>query len=202
MNVTEILSALKRPVGTFPLEAVQAAIADPEAVTQGLLNELEHAIQNADALLKDEEYMGHLFAMHLLAQFREERAYPLIVDFISLDPETVDLLMGDTVTEGLAPILASVCGGDIEPLKQVIEDKNIYEWVRSTTIKTIAILVAKDVITRDVALDYFKSLYSKFPRDHSEEVLWSYLVFYSNELYPDTLYAEIEQAFKDDLIDP
>ncbi|MEL7235449.1 MAG: DUF1186 domain-containing protein, partial [Chloroflexota bacterium] len=161
MNVTEIISAFKRPMGTFPLEAVQAAVADPEAVTQGLLNELKHAIQNPDTLLKDEEYMGHLFAMYLLAQFREERAYPLIVDFISLDPETVDLLLGDTVTEGLAAILASVCGGNIEPLKQVIEDENIYELVRSTTIKTIAILVAKDVIARDVALDYFKSLYSK-----------------------------------------
>ena len=37
------------------------------------------------------DYMAHLYAMFLLAQFRETRAYPLVVRFASLNPDTTTL---------------------------------------------------------------------------------------------------------------
>ena len=57
--------------------------------------------------------MAHIYAMFLLAQFREKRAYPLIVDFFSAPGDIAAEATGDVVTEYLSRILASVCGGDV-----------------------------------------------------------------------------------------
>ena len=43
-------------------------------------------------------YMAHLYAMFLLAQFREARAYPLVVRFASLPGDLLDSLCGDFIT--------------------------------------------------------------------------------------------------------
>jgi hypothetical protein len=80
MQMYDILSQLKRYDGKFQRKAVQAAIANQEQIIPELLAMLEYTTQNAEALLDRPNYMGHLYAMFLLAQFREEHAYPLLVD--------------------------------------------------------------------------------------------------------------------------
>jgi hypothetical protein len=55
--------------------------------------------------------MAHLYAMFRLAQFRETRAYPLVVRFASLPGDLLDSLC--FVTEDLGQVLTSVCGGEL-----------------------------------------------------------------------------------------
>lgn len=54
------------------------------------------------------DYMAHLYAMFLLAQFRETRAYSLVVRFASLQGNLLYSLCGDFITEDLGRVLASV----------------------------------------------------------------------------------------------
>lgn len=42
--------------------------------------------------------MAYLYGMFLLAQFRETRAYPLVVRFASLPGDLLDSLCGDFIT--------------------------------------------------------------------------------------------------------
>jgi hypothetical protein len=200
MQMQAILSKLKRYDGTFPRQAVQAAIVNQEQITPELLDILEYVTANAEMLLDRPNYMGHLYAMFLLAQFREERAYSRIVDFCSIDPEALGILLGDTLTEDLNRMLASVSNGDPEPMKSLIENNAINEYARSAALSGMVILVAQGGQSREDTLAYFQSLFrEKLPRE--DDFIWSALVSASTKLYPDLIYDDIKQAFADDLIE-
>ena len=78
-----------------------------------MLDELRCAAADPVALLsKGESYIRHVYAMYLLAQFREAAAYPLLVDFVATPGEIVMELAGDVVTEDLGRMLASLSHGN------------------------------------------------------------------------------------------
>jgi hypothetical protein len=84
MGVAEILHQFERATGKFAQPAVEAAVARKEEITPELLRILEETVDRAVQLDAEGDYMAHLYAMFLLAQFRETRAYPLVVRFASL----------------------------------------------------------------------------------------------------------------------
>ena len=83
MNIEEIIERLKFYDGTFPRQALEEAVGRREQVIPVLLQILEEAAHNVEDVYEQEDYMAHIYAMFLLAQFREKRAYPLVVDFFS-----------------------------------------------------------------------------------------------------------------------
>jgi len=99
MQIEEIVAQLKTRTGRLPRTALREAMAMPEAITPHLLNILVETTRNAVKLLDEPDPMAHIYALFLLAYFREPRAYPLIVEFFSLPGETaVELTGGDVVT--------------------------------------------------------------------------------------------------------
>ena len=84
MDTQEILRRLEFNDGTFPRSALEDAIIHRDSIIPKLLEIIERASQKAEELVEKENYMAHIYAIFLLAQFREKRAYPLIVDFFSI----------------------------------------------------------------------------------------------------------------------
>lgn len=84
MGIQDILKQLEVNEGTFPREAVIEAIEQREAITPKLIRILEEAHRDIEDLAESSDYFAHIYAMFLLAQFREPRAYPLIVQFFWL----------------------------------------------------------------------------------------------------------------------
>src|SRR5690242_6291668 len=121
MTIEDILKALSHKDNNFPREALEQAAARKEEITPRLLNILEKVADDPDEALNSEDH-SYYYALYLLAQFRETRAYQLTVRIASLPPETVDELLGDTTTEGLPKILASVCGGDTSLIMRLAEN--------------------------------------------------------------------------------
>jgi len=78
-----------------------------EAHTAGLEKTLAQAAE-IGAKKNQDAWIGHLYAFHLPAQFREPRAYPLVIRYARLPSDTLELIDGDFVTEGLAAVLAWV----------------------------------------------------------------------------------------------
>jgi Protein of unknown function (DUF1186) len=77
MEIPEILKELEPYTGRFPMQAMQAAIEHREAITPELLRVVEAIAANPIEAVKREDYMLPVFALYLLAQFREQRAYPV-----------------------------------------------------------------------------------------------------------------------------
>jgi hypothetical protein len=200
MDVQEIIEQLEFNDGTFPRKALREAIAKKEQITPILLQVLEESANSIEDLFEQEDYMAHIYAMFLLAQFRDKRAYPLIVDFFSTPGDTSLEVTGDVVTEDLDRILASVCGGDVSLIKQLAENEAADEYVRNAALESLVCLVATDQMPREEVLAYYKSLFkSNLSKQPSH--FWDGLVSCCTDLYPEEVYPEIKQAFEEDLID-
>jgi hypothetical protein len=188
--------------GTLSREALTQAIEHRELMIPELLNILESAVADMDALRarRRQRYMAHIYAMFLLAQFRESRAYPWIVGFFT-EPGEISLnVTGDLVTEYLGRILASVSCGDISLLKSLIENENVNDYVQYAALESLAILVACGEQSREEIMAYYQYLFrERLEREYSH--VWDGLVVTSTELYPEEVYPDIQKAYQDYLVD-
>ena len=199
MDVQEILPQFATNTGTFPREAVAQAIAQREVITPELLRVLAEAQHNIEDL-PESDSMAHIYAMYLLAQFREPRAYPLIVEFFSIPGDIALDTTGDVATEDLGRILASVSCGDIRLMTSLVENAHANEYVRVAALRGLVTLVACGEQARDDIIAYFQGLFQgKIARDMS--FVWYGLVAASHDLYPEELYDDIKHAFAEELIE-
>ena len=200
MTIPEILDALTSCTGEFPREAIAEAVAQREAITPELLRILEQDTANLAEIAPKAEYMAHLYAMYLLAQFREARAYPLLVKFFRADEDLLYQAVDDVTSDGLDRMLASTCQGDTSLIEQMIEDATLDEYARGAALGALVVLVTQGVISRDAVMEYFTALFrGKLEREFS--FVWAYLVSRCCALYPEEVMADIEQAYADDLVD-
>ena len=175
MTIPEILKELELYTGQFPKKAMQAAIEQRQAIIPELLRALERAAENPVKFAEQKDYMLHLFAMYLLAQFREKRAYRPIVKIFSAPGETPFDLAGDTVTERLKRILGAVWDGDPGPLQGLVEDDNANEYVRNAALYAFIVLVDSGQMSREAVVAYYRSLFQgKLKRAYS--YTWTGLV--------------------------
>jgi hypothetical protein len=200
MDIPEILRRIERVTGRFEREAVEGAVARREEVIPHLLGILQYTIDNAKEIAGDRRYMAHMYAMFMLSQFRESRAYPQLLRLCSLPGDLLDSLCGDFITETLGSALASVSAGNTEGIHSVIENEDADEWVRGAALDGLVTLVAEGVADRDATVQYIGQLFRTVRREPSQ--VWNSLVAAACDLHPAELIAEIKQAYRDDLIDP
>jgi len=201
MTIPEILKELEPYTGRFPMEAMKAAIEQREAITPELLCVLETVAEDPPAFARREDYMAHVFALFLLAQFREKRAYAPIIKIFSAPGETTYDLAGDIVTGDLSRILASVYDGDPAPLHGLIENEKADEFVRSAAIEALLMLERSGQMSREVVVGYLRSLFhGKLERQHS--FVWDGLVCAVADMPAPELLEEVRQAYADSIVDP
>ena len=200
MNIEEIKEQLETFQPKFPEAAVRAAMAQREAITPILLECLQATADDPQKVADTKGAMLHMYAMYLLAQFRERAAYPLLVKLFSTPGDLCFDVAGDMVTEDLYRVLAAVCGDDVDPIKGMIENREVNEYVRSASMRALVKLVAWGNLERGHVVEYFRSLFNgKLERE--ADYLWGSLVSACCDLYPEELLPEIERAFDDDLVE-
>src|SRR5688572_24701065 len=160
MEMDELLACLKTKPGDFPREALKEAVARREEITPHLLQILEETTRNATEIAsRQSDSIGHIYALMLLAQFREAKAYPLIVQLFSLQGDTpLDLTEG-IATEYLDRILASVCHSDLSGIERLIKDPSVNQWVRGAAAGAIPVMVWAGLMSREAAVDFYRNLF-------------------------------------------
>ncbi len=200
MTISEILRELEPYTGRFPMKAMRAAIEQREAITPELLRALESVAAAPVEWAARKDNMLPMFAIFLLAQFREKAAYRLLVKIVSAPGETPFDLFGDTITEALSRILASVYDGDPAPLHGLIENEQINEYVRSGALEAFLVLENEGQVSRESVLEYFTSLFhGRLQRVPS--YAWSSLVCAAADLPAPELIDDIRQAYAEGLVD-
>src|SRR5437899_8894507 len=114
--------------------------------------------------------------------------------------ETSYDLVGDTVTEGLKQIFASVYDGNPAPLHRLIENEEANEYVRDAAINAILLLEQTGQMARAEVIDYFRGLFhSRLQRIHS--FAWNGLVCAVADLPAPELLEGVRQAYAEGLVD-
>jgi hypothetical protein len=184
----------------FPLAAMEAAVARRDESIPHLLHALEWADAHPDAASDGARpYMLHLFALFLLAQFREQRAYPLVVRLFR-NPQC-DNLVGDVTTSTFHRILVSVYDGDTRPIEALIEDPNVDEWVRSGAVNSLGVLLHTGERSREEISAYLRTLLrGRLEREPSH--VWDSIVAICADFGMAEHLDDVRQLYREGLADP
>lgn len=157
----KIISKLTYFDKRFPREALEEAIKNKEEIIPLLLSALDEINEDIDIVMDDADYMLHLYALYLLAEFREERAFGRIMDLVSHPSDEVESMLGDVLTEGLSSILYSTYNGDAGLLQSMIENPSIDTYVRGSALDVYAKIYSQGAIRKDDFMDYMNELISE-----------------------------------------
>ena len=194
METQEIISKLETFDGTFPKEALEAAIKKREGITPVLLDSLDNVIRNAERFSKYGDYILHTHSLYLLAQFREIQAYPLIYKFFSLPFSTLERLIGDAHIEQAGRMLASVCDDDLSLIKELIENPDIDEYPRTFIFDALIVLMVNGVLSREEVIEYLIELFDG-KLEQKKAFIWNGLISTCLDLNAFELMDRIKIAF-------
>lgn len=204
MTADEILRQLRHVPNRCdfaPYEvALLAAGEQRDAITPELIVILDRVSAAPAYYLEHQDECLHLFAIYLLAQFRETRALDSFLRFFSLPGEQAPDLTGDIITYNGAAVLASVCGGNPAPLLRLACDETVNEFVRGQAIDGLLVQGIWGERPREAVISSLRDLYSTLPRP-GDSYVWAELVGAVLDFNAPELLPQARQAFADGLVD-
>ena len=204
MTTGEILRQLQHvpdKADFAPYEAaLLAAVEQRDAITPELIAALDRVTADPAHYLKQPQENLHLFAIYLLAEFRERRALDAFLRFFSLPGEAALNLTGDSVTEHGAAILASVCGGDPAPLLKLVRDESVNEFVRQQAMDGLLVQSLWGERPRDAVVEDLRGLFRTMPKP-GNGYLWAGLAGMVSDFNAPELLPEARRAFAEELVD-
>lgn len=195
----QILAELSGVRGTQPIEALRSADAHREALIEPLLQALDRGIANP-ADLPEGEATLFSYATYLLAKWRETRAYPRFIRWLSLPGEGAHDLGGDTVNQDGKRFLASVCDGNLEPIKQLVLNRAANEYCRGQAVEALALLAIWGEVPRPPIEEYFLWLARERLARECNHV-WTSLCSACLDLEALGVFPELRRAYDDGLIE-
>lgn len=199
----KVINELRYYNGKFPRKALERAMQGKDEVTPLLLKALDEVLEDPAIATEDEDYMLHVYALYLLAQFREQRAFPKIIELILLSPGDVEFMLGDTITESLQNILYSTYNGDLSLLEGVIENPDVELYARGSTLDVLGQLCLDGEISKEYLLAYLRKLINE--RTYDEEWEKDFNGFIQDMVYEYRLFdmlEDIRSLYDEGQVDP
>jgi|GEM_PF-1554684 len=195
----DVLHDLEQFHGCFPYEAFESIRADRLESTPILLSILQHVHKHYLSLSDD--YIAHLFAMFLLAEFREPQAFLPVINLLHLPGRWPERLLGDVLLSyDTANVLASTYSGSPEHICDLIENQFANPYARSAGLEAMIALVATKQLSRMELMEYLSYLFDHgLPRQRS--FIWTELVGVACDIYAEPLYDEMMKACREQLVD-
>lgn len=159
-------------LGPLPREALEAAGQSREAMVPVFLDYIDR-LQNATTLdLQDMN--AFVFMFFLLAEWHETRAYRPLARLLRRDPEFLEELLGDSITEASARVMAGVFDGDLQPLFDILLDDAADGFLRGEMFGTLAILALQDPGLRPRITTFLTDFFDLAGPAAGEEVWWAW----------------------------
>ena len=154
MSPAEILADLSSNRSEPPRDALESADGHRALLVEPLLGAIDVGLANPAGAAAEEATLFN-YALYLLAKWREPRAYPHVVRWLSLPGEEPFDIAGSVVTQDAGRILAAVCDGDLEPIKTLIVNRSANEYGRGAGVTALALLAAWAEVPRDSVISCF-----------------------------------------------
>ncbi len=201
MTKDEVIAELSTYTGRFPRRAVETAREIWSELADDMLAALEHAAASPREIADDEDAMLHTYAMYLCAEKRDTRALEPVLRMMSYpDRWALDALFGDILTEAGGRIIASLYAGDLRPIRQLIENRELHEYSRGQGILALPVLVAAGHLEREDVIAYLRELLEeRIEREPSN--VWHDAVDAAAVLAADELKPAIEKAYEEELVE-
>ena len=169
--MSELWSALRPRLehltNPLPLAELQLADTRRDEIAPLLIAELD-ALASDPAPAQADGYVLHLYAMLLLARWRDSRAYRPLAELGHLDESRVDTVFGQLVHDSYGRALASTCDGDLTPLTRLADDDAASTWARAAALEAMTLAALEGHCSRGPVIDFladFGTREAQFLRD-------------------------------------
>jgi Protein of unknown function (DUF1186)/SEC-C motif len=199
MTADEVLAVLASDMPVVPPSVIESADAHRVALVEPLLSTIEHSLRDPAGASPAEATLFS-YALYLLAKWREPRAYPYVVRWLSLPGEGPFEIAGDIVTQDGGRILAAVCDGDLEPIQALVLDRGADGASRAAGITALSLLAAWAEVPREPIVDWFLWLAQEGLEREPGQV-WNGLAGASADMEALPLFPDLRRAFAEGLIE-
>lgn len=170
-SIEEIFQSIEYYGDNFPEDFIRELIEKEDESKEFLLNYVKDFRVNIFKHLNDETYVGHIYAVIILSQFREKSLCPLFLDILAL-PGTKSFELFDTlIPEYGARIIASVYDGNEENILRILNNKKANEYIKAVVIESLKILCINGDISKEKLEDFLIGLLSGKLKDKKHVVV-------------------------------
>jgi len=164
MEIQTALENIKQVTHRIAEEEIICIRENREEAIPVLLEYVKAVIDLGEEL--PEDYDAHSYAMFLLAEFRVQEAFPYLIQYLELDRDVTEYLLGDLLCENFGSILASVAKEeDIPQIKSVAEKTELDLFHRLAAMGALQVLFTEDVYDRDSYFTYLRYLLETYQDD-------------------------------------
>ena len=154
----DIINEFNEDDKVFAYDAVNYAKENKGKINDILINDLENLIKNAKKYENEKYPISALYSMYLLAEFRDERLYPLIIEIINNKEIDEKAFFGDIITEDLKSIIVSVFNNDFDSLNSIIENKDMNKYIRGALLNCYIYFYDNKMIEKNSLEKYLRKL--------------------------------------------
>jgi uncharacterized protein YecA (UPF0149 family) len=200
MTPQDIMTAFAKR-GPLPLEALQAAGQMRSDMVPEFLACIERLLAANIDTASDEDLSAFLFIFHLLGEWRDQSAYRPLTLLLRHDPEFLEALIGDGITETSGRVIAGVFDGDLLPIFAAIDDTAADSFIRGQMFDALVISTLDDPRHKPQVIDFLRKFFDENGIDTPEEV-WSSWAFAIAALGASDLKPLVAQVYEDQRISP
>jgi hypothetical protein len=124
-----------------------------------------------------------------------------VTRWLSLPEEQPFAIGGDIVTQDGGRILASVCDGDVEPIKTLVLNRRADPWGRAAGVSALGLLAAWAELPREPVVEFFGWLMRE-GLEPDDEPVRSHLAAECADIEALPVFPDIRRAYAQGLIDP
>lgn len=199
MTPDEIMTEFSRE-GVFPEAAMRAATAQRETMTPIFIELVTRLSTCPPSDVTRAEDWQLAPALHLLAEWRENKAYKPFLTMMRRDEIALDYLLGDTVTESADRIMASLFDGDLAPLIAAIEDADAFDFARASMLRALVLISRVHEDLRPDVEAFIRDFRNR-DDDLSEDLLYSWVAGIA-ALGLEDMVGQVRATFELDEISP
>lgn len=206
MELKEILDKLSLFGNDQPLprEALAEAARQKEAITPILLDTLdmlyEKVLSEGDGVCDDPAYDLSAYAFFLLSQFQEQRAFPKLLQLLTLDRDNLDIVLDDMISY-MGNFLYSTYDGSISTAKAILTNNSYDPFAKEGPLKLLEGLLRDGRMPREKVVDILRECLELLGEGENEEIFGGMIVgvIAYNDLYE--LTEDVREAFRLEKID-
>lgn len=201
MELKEILDKLSVFGGDQPLprEALAEAVRQRETITPVLLNALDTVYEKVqsegEGVYDDPAYDLSAYAIFLLAQFQEQKAFPKLLQLLTLDRDGLDIVLDDIIS-CMGNILYSTYDGDLSAAKAIIANGNYDPFAREVPLNLLEGLFRDGRLQREELVGFLRERLTLLGEGEDEEIFGAMIasLVADNDLYE--LAEDVREAFR------
>ncbi|MCZ7558432.1 MAG: DUF1186 family protein [Bacteroidia bacterium] len=199
--IADLLSAFKNFDSSYRRHEVDAAVERQEEITPYLLAILEDVVRAPERYSDDPDRFDHIYALMILAYFRESRAHQLLVNIASLPHDVLFDMFGDMVTEDFGHMLLETCGGDLGLIESLLRNKEADDYARGAAADALAYAVVEGVASREMVMTILIGVFDGWKEEEEFRDCYQFIALRMLALQPVAVAEKVREAYEHGMID-